>query len=265
MQLADAHCHLDFPEFDADRDQVLVKARAAGIRQIILPATTAKRWGGLLKLASTDPQLYPCLGLHPMLMTQHRPEDLDALKQALQLNPQVVAVGEIGIDFWHHSSDQQQAAQKQLLDAQLDLAKAFDLPVVLHCRKAMDFLIQQLRKKHLACGGLVHAFSGSLQQAQQLVDLGFRLGLGGSLTYPRAKRLRQLACQLPATAFFLETDSPDMPLAGQQGLRNEPANIVKLLECWADLRQTPAKELAEVLQNNLQQTFPKTFPLQKTH
>ncbi|MBE0507746.1 MAG: TatD family hydrolase [Marinospirillum sp.] len=269
MQLADAHCHLDFPEFDADRDQVLIKARAAGIRQIILPATTAKRWDGLLKLASTDPQLYPCLGLHPMFMTQHRSEDLDALKQALQQNPQVVAVGEIGVDFWHDPTAEQQTQQWQLLDAQLDLAKDFNLPVVLHIRKGMDEVIRRLRKKHLTCGGLVHAFSGSLQQAQQLVNLGFRLGLGGSLTYPRARRLRHIASQLPATAFLLETDSPDMPLAGQQGQRNEPANIVKVLNCWADLRQTPAAELALELQNNLQQTFPKTFPktfpLQKTH
>jgi TatD DNase family protein len=260
MQLADAHCHLDFPEFDADRNQVLIKARAAGIQQIILPATTAKCWGRLLKLASTDPQLYPCLGLHPMFMHQHLPDHLDQLQQLLQQNPQVVAVGEIGVDFWHDPTAEQQAQQWQLLDAQLDMAKDFNLPVVLHIRKAMDEVIQRLRKKHLARGGLVHAFSGSLQQAQQLVKLGFRLGLGGSLTYPRAKRLRHIACQLPVTAFLLETDSPDMPLAGQQGQRNEPANILKVLECWATLRQIPAAELAADLQNNLQQTF----TLQKT-
>lgn len=255
--LHDAHCHLDFAAFDADRSQVLARARAAGVQQILLPGTQASRWPELLKLAASDEQLYPCLGLHPMFMEQHRPEDLDALKQALQHNPQVVAVGEIGIDFWHPSSDQQQRAQKQLLDAQLDLAEALDLPVVLHCRKAMDLLIQRLRQKQLPRGGFVHAFSGSLQQAEQLVKLGYRLGLGGGLTYPRAKRLRAIASQLPATAFLLETDSPDMPLAGQQGQRNEPANIPLILQCWSELRQTSVEELADILHNNLLQTFPR--------
>lgn len=257
MPLYDAHCHLDFPVFDEDRDQVLQRARAVGVKHLVLPGVTAATWPRLLTLAASDPGLHPCLGLHPLFMNQHESAHLEQLADLLRTHPEVVAVGEIGIDFWTDELKQQERRQWQLLDAQLDLAVVFDLPVVLHVRKGMDLLIQRLRHKPPLRGGLVHAFSGSLQQARQLVELGFRVGVGGALTYPRAQRLHQVVAALPLSALLLETDSPDMPLAGFQGQRNEPARIPLVLAALQAIRSEPAEQLVSSLSDNLLHAFPR--------
>ncbi|SFX04624.1 TatD family hydrolase [Marinospirillum alkaliphilum] len=257
MHLFDAHCHLDLAAFDADRDEVLQRARAVGVQEMLLPGVSAASWPRLLQLSDRDPLLFPCLGLHPLFIHEHQPQHLQQLQDLLQQRTDVVAVGEIGVDFWSPALQAQATVQWQLLDAQLALAHQFDLPVVLHVRKGMDLLIQRLKKARLPRGGLVHAFSGSLQQAEQLVDLGFCIGLGGALTYPRAQRLRQVAGKLPLTALLLETDSPDMPLAGFQGQRNEPSRIPLVLNCLAEIRQMEPATLAEILYENLQRVFPR--------
>lgn len=257
MPLFDAHCHLDFPVFDEDRDQVLQRARAAGVKSILLPGTVADTWPNLLRVAGSAPDLHPCLGLHPLFMSQHASAHLEQLADLLRIHPEVVAVGEIGIDFWTDELKQQAQQQWQLLDAQLDLAVAFDLPVVLHVRKGMDLLIQRLRRKPQLRGGLVHAFSGSLQQARQLVELGFRIGVGGALTYPRAQRLRQVVAALPLSSLLLETDSPDMPLAGFQDQRNEPARIPLVFAALQAIRPEPVEQLMSSLSDNLLHAFPR--------
>ncbi|WP_027849553.1 TatD family hydrolase [Marinospirillum minutulum] len=259
--LYDAHCHLDFPVFDADREEVLQRAKLAGVTTLILAATTAATWPRLLNLvessASTSPQLYACLGLHPLFIDQHQPEDLIQLKEQLLTSPKVIALGEIGIDLHSPESQAQEAKQWQFFDAQLRLAKELNLPVVIHVRQAMDLVIQRLRRFQLPQGGLLHAFSGSQQQAEQLVELGFKLGLGGGITYPRANKLRNIAKTLPLTAFLLETDSPDMPLKGFQGQRNEPARVALVAKALAEVRETTVKALIPSLHSNLLQTFPK--------
>lgn len=257
MPLFDAHCHLDFAAFDLDRNLVLQRARAAGVQHILLPGTVAEAWPYLLQIAASDSCLHPCLGLHPLFMDRHERVHLEQLAGLLQTHPEVVAVGEVGIDFWTDALKQQASQQWQWLDAQLDLAVAFDLPVVLHVRKGMDLLIQRLRRKPQLRGGLVHAFSGSLQQARQLVELGFRIGVGGALTYPRANRLRQVVAALPVSALLLETDSPDMPLAGFQGQRNEPARIPLVLAALQAIRPEPVEQLVCSLSDNLLHTFPR--------
>ena len=259
--LYDAHCHLDFPVFDTDRNQVLQRAKLAGVNKIVLAGISAATWPRLLNLVESSslpsPQLYACLGLHPLFIDQHQSEDLTQLKSLLIENPKIIALGEIGIDLHSPELKAQETKQWQFFDAQLTLAKELELPVVIHVRQAMDLVIQRLRRFQLPQGGLLHAFSGSQQQAKQLVDLGYKLGLGGALTYPRANKLREVARNLPLTAFVLETDSPDMPLNGYQGQRNEPARVELVAKKIAELRETSVEELLPLLYSNLLQTFPK--------
>ncbi|MDT0499774.1 MULTISPECIES: TatD family hydrolase [unclassified Halomonas] len=234
--LIDAHCHLDFPAFDADRDAVFERARSAGVGHFVVPGTTRARWDAVLALGGRD-DVSVCLGLHPYFMESHRDADLDALAQALDDNPQVVAIGECGIDARFTETLE---AQWKLFDAQLRLAKARKLPVVIHCVQANDKVAKRLRQLAPPVGGLIHAFAGSPEQASRFLELGFVVGLGGAVTFERARRLHRAVGSLPDDGYVLETDSPDMPLAGHQGQRNEPAAVVQVCRAVAALRsQSP--------------------------
>ncbi len=230
--LIDAHCHLDFPDFDADREAVIERARAAGVAQFIVPGTTRRRWPAVLSLGARD-DVSVCLGLHPYFMEEHAAGDIEALAQVLDANPQSVAVGECGIDARFGDTLD---AQWRLFDAQLRIAKARKLPVVIHCVRANDPVAKRLRQLDLPAGGLVHAFAGSPEQAGKFLDLGFVVGLGGAVTFDRAKRLQRAVQSLPDDGYVLETDSPDMPLAGYQGERNEPARVAEVCRVVAGLR-----------------------------
>lgn len=267
-QLYDAHCHLDLPAFQPDLSQVLARATAAGVGSLILAGISAATWPRLLSLSHKYPQIYACLGLHPYFVQQHRQTDLNTLQQLLTqaINPpsnhpqtpsnKIVALGEIGVDLYTQELRSQAEQQWHLFNAQLELAQQLGVPVVIHARKSLDKVLQRLRYYQLPQGGLLHAFTGSLQQAEQLVSLNFRLGLGGALTYPRANKLRQVAQTLPLSAFLLETDSPDMPLHGWQGQRNEPARVALIAQELASLRQTSVACLLPQLYANLHLTFP---------
>ncbi|MDR5902153.1 TatD family hydrolase [Halomonas icarae] len=234
--LIDAHCHLDFPAFDADRDAVFERASSAGVGHFVIPGTIRARWDAVLGVGRRH-DVSVCLGLHPYFMESHRDSDLDALAQALDDNPQVVAVGECGIDARFPETLE---AQWKLFDAQLRLAKARKLPVVIHCVQANDKVAKRLRQLALPVGGLIHAFAGSPEQAGRFLELGFVVGLGGAVTFERAKRLHRAVGSLPDDGYVLETDSPDMPLAGHQGQRNEPAALVQVCRAVAALRsQSP--------------------------
>ncbi|MCH4562890.1 TatD family hydrolase [Halomonas sp. EGI 63088] len=232
LDLIDAHCHLDFPDFDADREAVLERARAGGVRRFVVPATTRTRWADVLALGSRD-DVDICLGLHPCFMNEHAEGAIEALAQALDQYPEVVAVGECGIDArFVETLD----AQWRLFDAQLRLAKARRLPVVVHCVRANDQVAKRLRQLDLPAGGLIHAFAGSPEQARKFLDLGFKVGLGGAVTHERAQRLRRAVASLPNDGYVLETDSPDMPLAGHRGERNEPSRVAEVCRLVAELR-----------------------------
>lgn len=243
--LIDAHCHLDFPDFDADREAVIARARAVGVAHFVVPGTTRARWPNVLALGERD-DISVCLGLHPYFMETHREEDLEALEAALEANPEVVApkivaIGECGIDArFAETLD----AQWRLFDAQLRLAKARELPVVIHCVRANDQVAKRLRQLDLPAGGLIHAFAGSPEQAGKFLDLGFVVGLGGAVTFDRAQRLRRAVASLPDDGYVLETDSPDMPLAGHRGERNEPFRIVEVCRVVARLREEAAVQVA---------------------
>lgn len=239
--LIDAHCHLDFSQFDNDRAEVYEAAEAVGVRHFIVPGTTRVRWQRVLSLGErADTSV--CLGLHPYFLDQHQQSDLAALDQLLSEHPDVVAVGECGIDGRFKDTLE---TQWHFFDAQLKLAKQHALPVVVHCVQANDQVAKRLRQLALPKGGLIHAFSGSIEQATNFLDLGFMLGLGGGITYERAKRLRRAIKALPNGAFVLETDSPDMPLSGYQGQRNEPSRIIEVCAAVAQLRMQTKDEVAE--------------------
>ncbi|ADC62417.1 TatD family hydrolase [Allochromatium vinosum] len=244
-RLIDTHCHIDVAEFDADRAVVLARARAAGVEALVMPAIDAGGWEALLALCGSAPPdgpgLYPALGLHPVYLDSHRDADLARL-ETLVAERAVIAIGEIGLD--HHVAGLDPERQTRLLERQLAIARAADLPVLLHVRKAHDEMLALLRRQPVPAGGIAHAFNGSLQQAHQYLELGFKLGFGGMLTFERSRKLRRLATELPLDALVLETDAPDMTVASHQGERNSPEYLPEVLEALARLRDLEPSEVA---------------------
>ena len=210
----DTHCHLDAAEFAADRDTVRQQAAAAGVAHCVIPAVERANWDAVRQLAHRHGDSY-ALGIHPLYTARAADADLALLAQALEQHhrdPRLVAIGEIGLDFFADGLDP--ARQEQFYRAQLQLARRFDLPVILHVRRSADKLLKGLRDIAVP-GGIAHAFNGSLQQAQAFIALGFKLGFGGAVTYDRALQLRRLAAELPESALVLETDAPDIPQIGR--------------------------------------------------
>lgn len=245
MNIIDTHCHLDVADFDPDRNNVLERCRVLGVTKIIVPAIESATWSGLLSLCSKE-GLYPALGLHPVFINQHHADDLQKLEQLLEaVTP--IAIGEIGLDFYLKELDQQQ--QLKLFEAQLNIAKAYNLPVILHVRKAHDQVLQLLKKIKVK-GGFCHAFNGSLQHAQHYIDLGFKLGFGGTLTYENSTRIHKLAKELPLESIVLETDAPDMVVESHRGERNSPEYIIESLNALARLRGETADVIAKQTSKN---------------
>jgi TatD DNase family protein len=263
----DSHCHLDAPEFDADRAAVVERARAGGVAMLVLPAVTLTSGAAVCTLAHQHGLAY-ALGIHP-LYTQQQAVDviakLDAQLDRHRSDPRLVAVGEIGIDGFVPGLDM--ALQQRLYAEQLGLARDHGLPVILHVRRSADLLLKQLRRLRVV-GGIAHAFNGSDQQAKAFVDLGFTLGFGGALCYESALQIRRLATSLPPEALVLETDAPDIPppwlyrSAAQRALgavsqRNEPAELPAIAATLAELRGQSLPELAALTSNNVRRALPR--------
>lgn len=256
----DTHCHLDAAEFDADRDAVRAAARAAGVGHIVIPAVHRAHWREVIALAHRHGDSY-ALGIHPLYTPNAQEGDIAVLRELLvevQDDPHLVAVGEIGLDFFVPGLD----AERQIwfYEQQIQLAREFGLPVILHVRKSSDRLLKTLRAKPVV-GGIAHAFNGSLQQAQAFIDLGFKLGFGGAVTYDRALKLHELAATLPLESIVMETDAPDIPphwlyttaearAAGQPQGRNSPAELPRIAQEVAQLRGISADALAQATSNN---------------
>ena len=239
--LIDTHCHLDAAEFDADRAAALQVARAGGVAGFLVPAVGASNFEAVAALSASHPDVVPAFGIHPMYVGQAQEGDLDLL-QARLAGGGAVAVGEIGLDGF--VQDGCMPLQLHYFEAQLRLAKAFELPVVLHVRRAQDEILKLLRRIRPP-GGIAHAFNGSLQQAEAFIKLGFRLGFGGAMTYTGSRRIRQLAAELPLSAIVLETDAPDIPPAWAAGRRNDPVNLGRFAGELATLRGMPMAEVVE--------------------
>ena len=249
--LYDSHCHLDAAEFDADRPAVLDRARAAGVTRQLVPAVDRASWDRIAALCDADAGLRPAWGLHPMFLDAHRPGHLDDLAAWLR-DRRPAAVGECGLDFFVEGLDP--GAQRDYFHRQLELAREFNLPVVLHARRAVDEVITALRRVG-GLRGVVHSWSGSEEQARQLFALGFHLGIGGPVTYERAQRLRRIVATMPIEHLLLETDAPDQPDAGQRGQRNEPARLPVVLATVAALRGESPERIAEATAANATALF----------
>ncbi|MDF2178003.1 TatD family hydrolase [Aliiglaciecola sp. CAU 1673] len=256
--MIDSHCHLDFEAFDADRQQVLKKAKEAGVDQIIVPGVRKCQWQGLIALCLQQPEeniprLHFALGLHPYFLENFHPADLRQLARLLdQHRDSVLAVGEIGLDG-HLQVDM--SFQQRVFAAQLRLAKRFTLPVIIHHRKSHHLIMQCLKESQFALGGVIHAFSGSLEQAKRYIELGFKLGVGGTITYPRAAKTRQTLADVPLSALLLETDAPDMPLMGRQGRRNSPEYLPVVFDVLCSLRAESKELIAKTLEENAKALF----------
>ena len=260
--LIDTHCHLDAAEFNADRDQVAQKANH--LSMIVVPAVARNNFETVMQLASQYPHICYALGLHPMYVNHAKPSDMTALKQLIsqQLalpNHKLVAVGEIGLDFFVTTDNRE--TQEYFFIEQLKIAKEFNLPVILHVRRAIDEVLKYLRLFNVT-GGIAHAFNGSQQQAEALIKQGFKLGFGGAMTYPRALKIRELAKNLPLSSIVLETDAPDIPpeWLGNKG-RNSPDQLLKIAEVLADLRGLEIAQIIEITGQNSCQILPKLVDL----
>ena len=251
LDLFDSHSHFDAPEFDGDRVEALARAEQAGVRQQLVPAVDFGSWAGLKTVCALSPGLHAAYGLHPMFLDRHEPAHLEALPDWIrQEKPR--AVGECGLDFFVAGLDPDQ--QRFYFQGQLDIAKAFNLPVVVHARRAVDEVIATLRRIG-GLRGVIHSYSGSEEQALQLFKLGFHLGIGGPVTYERAQRLRRLVSTMPLEWLLLETDSPDQPDAAHRGQRNEPERLPVVLDTIAGLRKVDRDVLAEATRRNAERLF----------
>lgn len=255
FDLFDSHAHLDAPEFDGDRARVLQNARTVGVTELLIPAVGADTWANLHALCEAEPGLYPAYGLHPCYLAQHADDDLALLEDWLRTHP-AAAVGECGLDHFDPGLDR--ARQSRLLHGQFEIAHRFDLPLVLHARRAFEEVILALRRFGKPLHGVVHSFSGSAEQARQLRQLGFSIGIGGPVTYSRARRLRSVVAALPIESLLLETDAPDQPAECHRGQRNEPAFLTEVLHCVAALRDMDPTELAQATTANARHLFLRT-------
>jgi TatD DNase family protein len=251
LKLFDSHSHFDVAEFEHDRAEVIARAIKAGITQQLVPAIDFKGWENLRAVCKSYAGLYPAYGLHPMFLSEHLPEHINELRGWIE-REKPCAVGECGLDFFVDGLDAE--LQRFYFNEQLKLAREFELPLVIHARRAVDEVIASI-KKIGKLRGVIHSYSGSEEQAQQLFKLGFCIGIGGPVTYDRAQRLRRLVSKMPIEFLLLETDSPDQPNADCRGQRNEPARLLDVLKVVAELRAQSQDEIAKVTTANAEALF----------
>ncbi len=256
MPLIDTHTHLDFPDFDSDRSQVLANARASAVERLVVLGVYQSNWQRVWELAQTQDGVYAALGLHPVYLQQHQPEHLLELRtwlERLRGEEKLCAIGEFGLDYYLPELDRER--QQTLFEAQLKLAAEFDLPVLLHVRRSHAQVIATLKRFKLKRAGIIHAFAGSYEEAREYIKLGFKLGLGGAATWPQALRLRKVVAQLPLAAVVLETDSPDMAPAMYPNQRNSPAYLPQICAALAQLRGESGETLAQESSANAREVF----------
>lgn len=252
----DTHLHLDASEYDLDRAQVVQRAVTNHVTRFVLPAVQVKNFEAVQTLATHMPGAVYCLGIHPLYVDQSSENDLQALRQAVKLaidDPCFAGIGEIGLDGFIPQPDW--ARQTLFFHEQLKIARDFDLPVVMHVRRAQDLILKGLRI-YQPKSGIAHAFNGSEQQANLFVQLNMCLGFGGASTFSRAQQIRRLVSLMPAEALVLETDGPDIPPEWINHQRNEPCHIPRIAEVVSQLREIPLSELSRLTQSNAERALP---------
>ncbi|GAB6406436.1 TatD family hydrolase [Pseudomonas sp. MHK4] len=256
MDLIDTHTHLDFPDFDADRQALMTESRALGVRQMVVLGVYQDNWQRVWELVQKDPDLHAAFGLHPVYLDDHRPEHLTELGDwltRLASHRQLCAVGEIGLDYFIETLDRER--QQALFDAQLQLAVDFHLPALIHVRRSHAAVIATLKRFKLKRAGIIHAFAGSQEEAREYIKLGFKLGLGGAATWPQALRMHRVLAQLPLDSVVLETDSPDMAPAMFPGQRNSPAHLPAICTALAAIMSLAPEQLATASTANARELF----------
>ncbi len=252
--LIDTHCHLDAAELNHDREALLAESKVKGVAAIVVPAIARDNFDAVIQLSEQYSQCVYALGIHPLFVDGAKPEDIASLRSYAADNAPV-AIGEIGLDYFVTKANIE--TQTYYFTEQLKVAKDFDLPVLLHSRRSVDDVLKYLRRYQLK-GGIAHAFNGSLQQAEQFIQLGFKLGFGGAMTYDRALKIRELATKLPLEAIVLETDSPDIPpeWLGHDG-RNTPLELPGIAQVLADLRRLNVAQVVDITSANAIKVMPK--------
>lgn len=251
MTLVDTHTHLDFEDFDADRQAVLSHCRALHVDRIVVLGVRQRNLQRVWDLALSEPSIYAALGLHPIYLDEHRPEHVEELRNRLTRyagHPKLCAVGEIGLDYYVASLDRVQ--QQALFDSQLEMAADFNLPALLHVRRSHADTIATLKRFKLKRSGIVHAFSGSREEAREYIRLGFKLGLGGAATWPQALRMHRVFAELQLNSVVLETDAPDMAPAMFPGQRNSPEHLPQICAALAGIMNISAERLAQASSEN---------------
>jgi TatD DNase family protein len=261
----DTHCHLDAAEFGADALGVARRAGQAGVSMIVIPAVERGNFEAVAALAAGATNACYALGIHPICVPNARDEDLELLRAAVAAamdDPNFVAIGEVGLDFFIPMLAEPAMREKQerFLRAQLRLARDFGLPVLTHVRRSQDQVLKNLRQITPPCG-IAHAFNGSFQQAQVFIDLGFHLGFGGAMTFTRALQIRRLASSLPLEAIVLETDAPDIAPAWVHPARNSPEHLPAIGAALAQLRGVPEDEVRAAAHANALAAIPRLASL----
>ncbi len=239
--------------FESDRDQVLERCQKAGIEKIIIPGVAENGWSSILSLSESNSNLYPALGLHPCFLNGADQTSCQNLEHFLKQDPNIVAVGETGLDFF--IKDYSESRQMEFFVCQIELAQNIGLPLILHVRKAHDQAVKLLKQKKFSNGGIVHCYSGSLQQAKQYLKLGFKLGIGGVVTYKRSHRLHKIVKDLLLSAFVLETDAPDIPPYGRERTRNSPEYLSEILDAFSIRRDEDNEIIKKQIENNTTEIF----------
>lgn len=251
MPFADTHCHLDFSEFAGNRESLIQQCKVSDIQMLIVPGVARSTWGDSLRFAEFDEIVKAAIGLHPYFLSEHTESDITCLDAAVTANrSKLVAIGEIGLDDTRPQLDR----QVYFFDAQLDLAEKHGLPIIMHMRRNHGQGLKLVRKRNLV-GGVVHAFSGSIQDALAWVDLGMKIGVGGVITYERAVKTRQTIEQLPLDSLVLETDAPDMAIQGVEKGAGSPLMVLDIFDVLASIRKEPLDVLKNALWRNSQALF----------
>ena len=256
MKIIDSHAHLEFPQFDEDRNAMLERTRAAGVETLLAigSGTGPERLNAAIPFAEQHDWIYATVGIHPheaKLATEEHFEKLDELAK----HPRVIAWGEMGLDYYYDHSPRD--VQQQVFRRQLGQARAAKLPIIIHCRDAWPDCLELIERdwRSSGLGGIFHCFTGTLEEARRGLDMGFMISFAGNVTYPKMQHLRDVARELPLDRLLTETDSPFLPPQGWRGKRNEPAHVVEVAKALATVRDLAHDEMAAITAQNFRRFF----------
>jgi TatD DNase family protein len=273
MMLTDTHCHLDFNKFDEDRDAVIQRARDAGVTRILIPALDYESSMAGIKLAESHPNIFAAVGFHPTDLDKWDETSIENLRKSVKSVAKVLAIGEIGLDYYWVKETDKQAHQRDILKQQLQLAQEVNKPVIIHMREESDVWFGQASIDLLAIltewhqelsaqnhplkdkPGVLHSFNGNLETAQKALALNFYIGVTGPVTYKNAEEKRQIIRQLPVRRLLIETDSPFLTPVPYRGKRNEPAFVAHIADKIAEIHMTTREQIAEITSANANRLF----------